>query len=1203
MTRWLALVLLVTTLACSGDETGPMVMTAARDLPVGTVLTREMLTQTPAVAAGPSAVTPRTVNSALGRPLRVALAKGDLVHAAAFAGAPSAPLRAFTAAVTGSEGLRTGDHVDVIHLTVDPSSNEQLVTPLLDGVVILSLGPLLAAQHERERFPLRQVTFEVLPEEAEMLAFAEDTGVLQVMTRNASDPSELVEGRATITSVLTGERARVLQQKRFNTIQVIRGSGGGGSSGGSESPAAPPPRVVPLMERAVEAPRLGKVVFRNEKGEFQPLPIRALRTVVYIEGPRARTVVDFVVQNPFDRVLEGSLRYPLPQDASPAWFGSFQGVVPFDPQALAKNPKLVLPPLTNELAASASIDALTSVAPSASANWQACRPARVVEQKKAAQTYERVVRRRIDPALVEWAGANEFEARVYPIAAKSLKRVVLVYEQTLSSDGAFLHYAFPMPERAVPEFEARLLVDPSKSSVAALTVSGEDRLSAFAGKTGAFSIASLDLSGKTFKSDLRLALKPAAPSAQFLVGGNDAALPGHFVYGRLVAQVPTVAQSTPTGDALFLLDTSLSEDGDRARLAGEMLQQVLERDSTITRFNVLLFDIRGHWLFPDGLRDNTPAARQATLDQLRTLTREGATSFESALQVMEATPWLPSGATAFLLSDGQLTWGERAPARLLARHPRAAALTWVTYRFGDGAVNRALFDALTARKGQIVTCLSASQVPIAALAHRQPALRVDSVRVDGVKLHDFVVRGSPPSLAPGQEFEIAGRVLGGQGPSGEIVVEGTLDGKPLNLRWPFSSTGNDMLAGRAWAELHAERLLALQSPSLDRLIIALSQHFGMTNRLASLLVLETDAEYTQYDVQKVQVSVSELEALARSTLARAIDVPPGLETSALSASAKDFLAQLPNGAPGDALANLSLKPTAGGDVRAQAEATFRAARSKSKEALLPFHALSRARRQAGDLLGAARALSGVVELRPEDPEALRLAGFVLLADGLPQPAAELFGHLRATRSFEVQTYLEEALALIELGRIADAARNYELVLARTWERHAEAVDAAREHYVQWLRRLLGGTTLNATERQAVRRRIDSLGAVATKVDLQVTLQWNVDDVDIDLWVTGPEGERTWYQQSDTKSGGHLFWDDTTGYGPELFQQARAHAGTYVAEVHYFGNNSEQWAIPSIVLGILDRSPNDPKLHSRSFTVKLLSTQGESQAPLFRAAFR
>ena len=656
------------------------------------------------------------------------------------------------------------------------------------------------------------------------------------------------------------------------------------------------------------------------------------------------------------------------------------------------------------------------------------------------------------------------------IAAKSLKRVVLVYEQSLSSDGTFLHYAFPMPEAAPPQFETRLLVDESKSTIAALTVSGEDRLSAFTNKAGGFSIAALDLSGRTFKGDLRLAIKPKAPEAQFLVGGGDADLPGHFVYGRLVANVPRAAPSAPTGDALFIVDTSLSEAGDRARLAGQVLQQVLERDDTIKRFNVLLFDIRSRWLFPAGLRENSAASRKETWATLDTLFREGATSFESALGLLEATPWLPAGATAFLLSDGKLTWGETNPRRLLKRSPRAQSLKWIAFRFGDAAINRTLFEALTARDGQVVTCLSGSQVATAALAHRQPHLRVESIHVEGLRLHDFVVRGSPQSLAPGQELEIAGRVLGGQATSGDIVVVGFLDGTPVTLRWPFPAEGKDMLAGRAWAELHAERLLAIESTGLDRLIIALSQHFGLTNRLASLLVLETDAQYTQYELKKVQVSVSEVEALAKSSLARAEEVPAGLEVTALGEAARDFLAQLPNAVRADPLTSLRPSLGAGGDVRAKAEAAYLSARQRSPEDLLVFHAISQARLQAGDLLGAARAISSVVELRPEDPEALRLTGFVLLAQGLAQPAAELFGHLRATRSFEVQAYLEEALALVEAGRIADAARNYELVLARKWDRHQQVTEAGHQHYVQWLKRLLGGATLNEVQRRAVQRR-------------------------------------------------------------------------------------------------------------------------------------
>ena len=1190
--------LLAILLASCGGPDGPRVLTAAKGLPAGTVLSAELLSDAPA-EAGPSALPADTKLTVIGRSLRVPVSKGDVIHAGALspAGVPAGltakipeKMRAFAVALSGADHVRVGARVDVVQVVKDPVTNEQVALTLLQNVVVLAVGPLDQQAGPTARFPLRKLTLQVLPEEAELLTFAEHTGVLQIALRNPDDDVfEEDQGRAGMNTILSGERTRLLQQRRFSTIQVIRGSGGGGSS---EVVA------VPLMDRAVQSPRLGKVVFRDENSQFKPLPIKALRTVVYVEGPRARTVVDYVVENSFDRVLEGTLRYPLPQDASPAFFGTFQGAIPFNVLEFAKSWASLLPPLTNEAAATAQLSALTTSG--AAVNWQAFRPARVVGKQQGAQTYERVVRQRVDPALLEWAGGNDFEARVYPLAPKSLKRIVLVFEQTLGSDGAFLHYSFPLPETPIPAFEVKLLVDESKSAPAALQLDGVERLDAFSSRASGFVIAGLDLALKTFKQDLRLALKPVSQASQFLVGGGDAELPGHFVYGRVVADFPQNTIAAPTGDALFVVDTSLSEDGDRARLAGQVLKEVLEKDATIKRFNVLLFDIRARWLFPTGLRENSATSRQETFDQLNALYREGATSFESALGLLERTDWLPANATAFLLSDGKLTWGETNARLLLKRSPRAQALKWIAYRFGDAAVNRTLFDLLTARSGQVVNCLSGAQVETAALAHRLPMLRVESIRVEGAKLHDLVVRGAPQVLSPGQVIEIAGRVLGGQGPSAELIATGFLDGAPVTLRWPFVTQGKDMLAGRAWAELHVERLLGIESSKLNGLVIALSQHFGLTNRLASLIVLETDAEFTQYDLKKEQVPFSEVEALARTSLTRGEEVPSGLDRTVLSQPVKDFLAQLPNAVRADPLGALSLNPSAGGEARARDEAVFRAARKRTPEDLLLFHAIGQTRFQAGDLLGAARAISCVVELRPEDPEALRLAGFVLLSQGLAQPAAEVFGHLRATRSFEVQSLLEEALALVEAGRIADAALNYELVLARKWERHQQVVEAGRQHYAQWLARLLVSPALNDAQKQAIKARVAELSH--RPVDLQVTLHWNADDIDIDLWVTGPEGERTWYEQKDTRSGGRLFWDETRGYGPELFHQARAHAGRYLAQVHYYGNNSEQWAIPSVVLGVLDRYPSDPKRHVRKFKVALLRDQSRSEAELFRTEF-
>jgi len=70
------------------------------------------------------------------------------------------------------------------------------------------------------------VSLLVIPEEAEILVLATEMGGLTMTLRNEDDVDVIEErGRATINTLLSGERTRVLQQKRFNTIQVIRGAG------------------------------------------------------------------------------------------------------------------------------------------------------------------------------------------------------------------------------------------------------------------------------------------------------------------------------------------------------------------------------------------------------------------------------------------------------------------------------------------------------------------------------------------------------------------------------------------------------------------------------------------------------------------------------------------------------------------------------------------------------------------------------------------------------------------------------------------------------------------------------------------------------------------------------------------------------------------------------------------------------------------
>ena len=64
------------------------------------------------------------------------------------------------------------------------------------------------------------------------------------------------------------------------------------------------------------------------------------------------------------------------------------------------------------------------------------------------------------------------------------------------------------------------------------------------------------------------------------------------------------------------------------------------------------------------------------------------------------------------------------------------------------------------------------------------------------------------------------------------------------------------------------------------------------------------------------------------------------------------------------------------------------------------------------------------------------------------------------------------------------------------------------------------------------------------VDIRITLEWNTDKTDMDLWVDEPSGERAIYSNPKTFLGGRLSNDMTRGYGPEEYLLHHAPAGTY-----------------------------------------------------------
>src|SRR4051812_22756618 len=126
--------------------------------------------------------------------------------------------------------VRPNDHVDIIGTFKDPQTNESVAVTLMQNIIVLATGKVtgttnvnLIPEAQRE---YSNVSLLVIPEEAEMLVLASELGALTLALRNEDDVDMLEErGRATIKTLLSGERTRVLQERRNQVIQVIRGSG------------------------------------------------------------------------------------------------------------------------------------------------------------------------------------------------------------------------------------------------------------------------------------------------------------------------------------------------------------------------------------------------------------------------------------------------------------------------------------------------------------------------------------------------------------------------------------------------------------------------------------------------------------------------------------------------------------------------------------------------------------------------------------------------------------------------------------------------------------------------------------------------------------------------------------------------------------------------------------------------------------------
>lgn len=967
---------------------------------------------------------------------------------------------------------------------------------------------------------------------------------------------------------------------------------------GPDAPVAPAGGTASTTFAGTGAPALVSAstgaTLLAEPGDAPPISLTAsdgtgliltrLEARAVVEGPLAYTELHLRFQNPLDRTLEGRFAITLPDGAALSRFAMRQD-----------------------------------------RGWM---EAEVVERMAARRAYEDFLHRRQDPALLENEAGNEFSARVFPIAARGEKDLIVSFSHEV-------HGTYTLPLRGLPaigEVATRVLVARPDRAAPAFD---EHTLTQTAWKPDRDVTIGLGAAPRAIRAGELVAalVDPLADAA-------PAAMPGvTILFDTSASRAPGFAGQ---------VENLMATVGELARVHGGALPV------TIAAFDQGVEEIyRG-------------PARDAAIARDRLLARRALGASDPAAALRWAAAHRPARRVV-VVGDAVATVGDEA-----AVTQALAALR--------GAVDR--LDVVLV--GGIRDRAAAARLARGTFAQ-------DGAVLDGTRGPAEVARRLGLATRSGLAVEVPGarwvwpQVLDGVQPGDATVVIAALEpaaaraGARVTITaggaattFAPASVPRPLLAraaaGAEIARLQAERARAADAArkaALAEQIVALSTRHRVLSELTALLVLESEADYVRFkiprtaltDILVVGKDGLALEHRGDAVLLAAGDRPDaptrarpdqgdGKEKAKKDQARGDRLGLAgDDGAAGgdasgadhddeadgleEATASRAPRPTTarqearderpapprasgGHGVASGAGApgarrpapsppppaeigrdeTEREAPEPAKQPATPAlegelatimarvaagqhdDALARALawrdRDAGDVLAlvalgevleargqpalAARAYGSIIDLFPSRADLRRFAG-----ERLERTAAH-------GRALAVDTYRQAvesrpdhltghrllAWALVRAGDLAGAFAALERGLSQRYPdgRFRGGERILREDLgivaAAWLARAPG-------ERAAIEARTARAGArVARDASLRFILYWETDANDVDFHIRDGKGGHAYYQQKALPSGGELYEDVTTGYGPENFTiPGGGAAGPYALQIHYY----------------------------------------------------
>lgn len=779
----------------------------------------------------------------------------------------------------------------------------------------------------------------------------------------------------------------------------------------------------------------------------------------------------------------------------------------------------------------------------------------IVKARDARVAYETIVRRGVDPALLEWSSGNVFKMRVFPVFPNQETKLRLTLINQVEGSNGNARFSFPLGFKSLEQLSLNISGEFATEQLPKLEGLRDFRFSEER-KENSF--------GRSRFGGSQVYEKPQAPPAEvsltFPMGSSDKSwVQFEEMDGDRYIELNNfpdlkALQRPPAQSSLIIWDSSLSEEKNHDDRLKFLQRYLDERKPQLVRLVRFATQVENEGLLFNG----TDFANLKRAIGSRPY--DGATRIDRLVRALPELLGKKDAYSDVILFTNAVDSFEFEDFKNTALLPSAAKNSFiVTSREGSNEtilrVLSRLLGASVIDEDQVDDSKVLTEIPwmISAVSSKSG--------ISSIYCNPEGLIFSGDMLTCRGKFKRDGK--------NNLNVELRRDKETSLLKFDFStgkpSTGNRSAISKRWAQARISGLMfEKKENSLETEELSLKHQ--LMSPFVARVVLEACEDYVEFNLPR--------PTTCKNRPVDDINNPEYLDDF-YEADSRDLARDYPaNNRDANSVGNrvrLRTQVSYGeynvdktqfefegiiAAAAAKGAAALEAAYFKQRKSSIenPFYYFFVAHQflRLKNVDRAAEVLSNVVENRPSDARWLRVYGHEILNWGRVDEAVSVFAEVIALRDDEPHSYRDYALALEKAGRFAEALNNLQRVMLGIWDNRFEGILTVVEDDLDRVARRLLAARPSAQEKA---KALKHVRGDSERARISAVIFWDSDNTNLDLQVLSLGGRDISKTEDVSEPQGISGGDSVSGFGPDFRRLVRPYIGEYRFVVTYRSGNS------------------------------------------------